>query len=344
MVLSDRQLKILQAIINDYIATAEPIGSRTIAKKYDIGLSSATIRNEMSDLEDMGLIIQPHASAGRVPSDKGYRLYVDNLMNRKELTPEQAGFLFNLIQENFEDIESLMQETAKAISLITNYTTMVSEPRVLRMVIKHIQLMPYDESSIAVVLVTESKVIKNYVIKMKNPPDTDSLSNISLLLNKFVVGKDFADIDLGLLKLELAKMVGEGQPIISLIDTIWEMALEESTVDVYTSGVKNILTFPEFSDFNKAKSVFQALEEKDILITILGKGRTEELKIVIGEENSIDQIKDCSLIKAGYKIGNGLYGTIGILGPTRMNYSQVVSVLYEIEKNLNYTLRALRGG
>ncbi len=344
MLLSERKLKILQAIINDYIATAEPIGSRTIAKKNDIGLSSATIRNEMSDLEDMGLIIQPHASAGRVPSDKGYRLYVDNLMNRKELSADQTNFLYKLIQENFDNIEYLMQETAKAISFITNYTTIISEPQIIKLIVKHIQLVPYDENSIAMILVTESKMIKNYVIKMQSPPEFDVLSNMSLILNKIVMGKNLVDIDLSLVKNELQTMGEEGQALLKIIDFIWKMVLSESNVEVYTSGVKNILTFPEFSDFNKAKSVFQALEEKDILITLLGKDHTEDLKIIIGNENSIEQIKDCSLIKAGYKLGDELYGTIGILGPTRMNYAEVVSVLYEIEKNLSQTLRALKGG
>ena len=171
MKLNDRKIKILEAIITDYVATAEPVGSRTIAKKYDLGISPATIRNEMSDLEEMGLIEQPHTSAGRIPSQMGYRMYVDNMMHKRVLTSEEVEFLKNAISLNVDRIEYLMQQTAKALSMLTNYTTIVTEPKSTRVKIKHIQLVPIDNNTVAAVVVTDSKAIKNHIIKAKAIPD-----------------------------------------------------------------------------------------------------------------------------------------------------------------------------
>ena len=170
MALNDRKIQILQAIINDYIETAEPVGSRTIAKKYNLGISSATIRNEMSDLEEMGLILQPHASAGRIPSDMGYRLYVDHLMQQKELTADEQKYLQSVISRDINQIDYLMEETAKALSLLTNYATFISEPVGQRTRIKQIRLLPLDSTSLLLVIATGDNFIKNHVIKMDNVP------------------------------------------------------------------------------------------------------------------------------------------------------------------------------
>jgi heat-inducible transcriptional repressor len=344
MILNDRKLKILEAIINDYIATAEPIGSRTIAKKYDIGLSSATIRNEMSDLEEMGFIVQPHASAGRVPSDKGYRLYVDSLMNYRDLTNEESFFLHNIISNNINQIDYLMQETAKAIALMTKYTTIVSEPQTKKTKLKHLQLVPLDSNSIIMVLVTDSKVVKNYLLKTSNAPSYEALNNMSIILNHSLSGCTLDEMDIESIQKALLQTGVDTDVIFPILDEIINTIKTENDIHVYTSGVKNILAYPEFSDLEKAKAVFQALEEKDILITLLGKDNSDHVKVVIGNENNIVQMKDCSIIRANCKLGDQIYGSIGIIGPTRMNYSQVVSILHGIEKNINLVLKALCGG
>lgn len=346
MVLNERKIKILEAIINDYVATAEPIGSRTIAKKYNLGISSATIRNEMSDLEELGFIIQPHASAGRVPSDMGYRLYVDRLLTLKELTGEEADFLKNMVAENIDHIDYLMRRTAKALTMLTSYTTVVSEPKSQKVKIRHVQVIPFDDTSVITVIVTDNKTVKNNIIKVAHAPDDSILNQISAIVNKTFKEYSFEEIVskqayAGLLDTPCGKLIDD--VFVSVINTVGR----ERDMQVYTSGVNNILDFPEFSDIDKAKSVFKALEEKDMLIDILeGSGHTQagEIRILIGNENSLEQLKNCSIIKTDYKYGENSYGSIGIIGPTRMNYAQVISVLNSIVKSINDVIKAFSGG
>lgn len=344
MTLNERKIKILEAIINDYIATAEPIGSRTIAKKYGFGISSATIRNEMSDLEEMGFIIQPHASAGRVPSDLGYRLYVDTLMRTRELNEEERNYLRRVIEENISRIDDLMMETAKAISYLTNYTTIVSEPNMNRQTIKHIQLVPVDEQNIAIVLVTNDKIVKNHVVRVHESPDFETLTKLSAVLNKYLSGADEAPSAENL-KAELEQnFPNDSETWQSVLSAISNQLYVEQQVRIYTSGVKNILEFPEFADINKAKAVFTTLEEQEMLITLLNGNDYGDVSVVIGSENSLLSLKDCSIIKTSYGVGKNKLGSIGIIGPTRMDYSQVASVLNGIVKYINYAISALKGG
>lgn len=337
--LNDRKIKILEAIINDYIQTAEPIGSRTIAKKYDLGISSATIRNEMSDLEDMGYIVQPHTSAGRVPSDKGYRLYVDRLMHYRDLTYEETDYLRSIIVNNINHMEYLMRETAKAISVLTNYTTIASEPEMEITSIKHIQLLPMDEKNVALVLITDNKVIKNHVISVENAPDYETLTKLSFILNDLLGGRKFNDI--ATIEVEGVEGQQNNEILQKILEAVKEIILQENNVRVYTSGVNNILEYPEFSDIEKAKGLFKTFEEKEVLITLLGNNNNENVQVVIGSENSLEQMKDCSIIKANYMYGQKSLGAIGIIGPTRMDYAQVVSVLYGIVKNVNAILHSM---
>ena len=344
MILNDRKIKILEAIINDYIQTAEPIGSRTIAKKYNLGISSATIRNEMSDLEDMGFIIQPHASAGRIPSDKGYRLYVDRLMRRRELTDEEVRFLRQIIISNMNQIDNLMQETARAIALLTNYATIVSEPVVKKTHIRHIQFVPVDERSFVMVLVTDSKAVKNHIINMDNTPNEETLQKLSKLVNDNLRNYSFDDIDNELVSRIAAQAGDEADVVWKVMNAVVDVVHIEDDVQIYTSGVKNILSFPGFDDIEKAKAMFQALEEKDMLITLLGRSNSEKIQVVIGSENNLELFEDCSIIKSNYSVGEQNFGSIGIIGPKRMDYSQAVSVLSGILKYINAVIKALSGG
>lgn len=342
MVLNERKIRILEAIINDYIATAEPIGSRTIVKKYDLGISSATVRNEMSDLEDLGLIIQPHASSGRIPSDKGYRLYVDSMMRYRELTGDEVDFLREIISNNIKQIDYLMKETAKAISILTNYTTIISEPYVKTAGIKHVQLVPFDENSIIAVLVTDTKAVKNIVVNLNENISYETLNMLSLGLNSHLSGLPLEDISISTDFLQ--KFPGKEKVVEAVLSAIIMELQEKEDVQIYTSGTKNILAFPEFSNIERAKEIFQALEEKRLLVTLLGQGGTGDIEIVIGDENNISQMKNCSIIKANFQIGDSRAGGIGIIGPTRMDYSQVASILNGIVKKINSALKALSGG
>jgi len=347
MILNERKVRILEAIINDYIRTAEPIGSRTIAKKYGLGISSATIRNEMSDLEEMGLIVQPHTSAGRVPSDKGYRLYVDELMHRRELADNEAAYLRQLVMRNMGTIDSLMQETARALAILTNYTTIVSEPKLTNPRMRHIQFVPLDTESIIMVLVTDNKVAKNHQINLGFSVDYQTLSRLSVAFNELFSGWELQDILDSAAQYEDGIEQSAGLPPDALTP-IWNALanaiIVEENVAVYTSGAKNILGFPEFNDLEKARPIFEALEEKEMLVTLLGGDNSDDISIVIGAENRLEELRNCSIIKANYEIGQRVSGSIGIIGPTRMDYSQVVAILNGIVKNINSVLKGLAGG
>ncbi|HIT73396.1 heat-inducible transcription repressor HrcA [Tyzzerella sp. An114] len=344
MALNDRKIQILKAIINDYIATAEPVGSRTLAKKYDLGVSSATIRNEMSDLEDMGLIIQPHTSAGRIPSDLGYRLYVDRLMNRSELTPKEQQFLHSVVSGNVSRIEYLMEETAKALSMLTNYTTIISEPVLKRTALKQIRLMPLDDASIMLIIVTEGNFVKNHIIHVNRAPSDEDLFSVSVKINSILQGHTLEDINehtIMALQKELKEYSGLLKPVLKAVQKTIRSA---ENVHLHMSGAKNILTFPEFSDVAKATEIFRAFEEKNNLVSLLGNPKDNDIRILIGNEINIKEMKDCSVITTTYRMGENTGGSIGIIGPTRMNYNQVVSVLNEMVKNIESALKTVPDG
>lgn len=344
MALNDRKIQILQAIINNYIETAEPVGSRTIAKKYNLGISSATIRNEMSDLEEMGFILQPHASSGRIPSDMGYRLYVDHLMQKKELGEEEQRYLQSVISRDISQIDFLMEETAKALSVLTNYTTIISEPKGQRTRIKQIRLIPLDSASVLLVIATEGNFIKNHVIKMGCVPTEEKIFDIGICLNRLLQGCALREIDTPLvarMQEELWEYRELLPPILKAIETTMRSA---EKVQLHMSGTKNILAFPEFADIQKAKSLFQALEEKDVLVTLLEESKHNDLQVLIGSENTVQSMQDCSVITATYKMGDNTRGTIGIVGPTRMDYSQVISVLNGMVQNIEKVLKNLSDG
>ena len=341
VVLNARKFKILRTIINDYIETAEPIGSRTIAKKYDIGVSSATIRNEMSDLEDMGLINQLHTSSGRVPSEKGYRYYVDQMMERRVLTAEEAMFLQQMLIDNITKTEVLVQTTAKALSKLTNYPAVVSEPQMKKTKIKHVQLVPLDDKSILLVLVTDKKTVKNQVVALEVAPGYEVLTKLTRFLNNCLSGLTVKEIDRRIISELLALFEKEAHVLLPILGVIADMISSLDDVRVYTSGVKNILAFPEFSDIRKAEAIVQAFEDRQFLFELLEKDGEGDIQIVIGGENSIDLLKACSLIKSDYTIDNQSTGRIALVGPMRMDYSQAVSILYGILHNMKVVINAL---
>jgi len=334
MSLNERKIKILEAIINDYIATAEPVGSRTIYKKYDFGISAATIRNEMSDLEDLGLITQPHTSSGRVPSQKGYRLYVDKLIKQHELSANETDYLQEVIQKNLNRIDYLMQETAKAVSVLTQYTTIVKEPRPKKIRLKHLQIIPVDEATILLVVLVDNKSVANHFVDLQSPISAQVVAELSGFLNAVLKGKPLDEIGPKFAD-EIKAQLGEHAPLLGpVVDSVVQILMREERAQIYLSGANNILTHPEFSDIVKAQTIFQALEEQEFLSNMLGDSRGK-IEIMIGDENTLQEMKDCSIIKANYMMDGENFGTIGILGPTRMNYAQVVSVLNAMVDRIN---------
>jgi len=341
MNLSIRQFKILEAIITDYIETAEPIGSRTIAKKSGLGISSATIRNEMSDLEDMGLISQLHTSSGRIPSGQGYRLYVNSMMQSRQLSSEEALFLQEMIIDNIYQMEFMMQETAKALSRLTRYPAIVSEPYLKKTKIKHLQLVPLDEKSLLLVLVTDTKAVKNQIVNLQAAPGYEALTQLSSHLNRYLAGLSIREISRELIDKMLNVFGNAAHILMPILGAVSDMIQAEDDVRVFTSGVKNILAFPEFSDIRKAEAILQALEDRTSLFEILGQDSIEGIQIAIGEENNLDLLKTCSLIKANYSIDAQGTGCIALIGPMRMDYAQAVSVLSGILQNMQSVTHAL---
>jgi heat-inducible transcriptional repressor len=356
--LNERKIHILEAIINDYIISGEPVGSRTISKKYNFGLSSATIRNEMSDLEEMGYITQPHASAGRAPTDKGYRLYVDKLMKIRQLNRDEIDYLERVILTNIDHIDYLMEESAKAISMLTSYTAVAASAKPKGAKIKLLQLLPVDEHSAALVFITSDKTVKNTIINMRMPSYAD-LSEFSAILNAELSGKSAAEITPLVVSRITEKSEKYSDLIPVVLETVFKFLEDAQTSSLFLSGAKNILEFPEFSDINKAKDILQTFEEKDLMITLLDYTNNAEgsegvcgdncrkvknIQIVIGDENNARGMKGCSVLTTSLTSSGKDYGTIGVLGPTRMDYSQAASVLNVIIKYMNKTIKALTGG
>lgn len=335
MQLNDRKIRILQAIIKDYIDTAEPVGSRTIAKKYNLGVSSATIRNEMSDLEEMGLIVQPHASSGRIPSDKGYRYYVDSIMQNMELMDSDTQVLVkNMVNKNISQIEYLMDETARALSALTNYTTFISEPVIRKTTLKQVRLLPLDDISVMLVVATGENHIKHYVIPVRESIGEGELNKINEDINTILKGKTRDDMtDEVISNLSLATR-NHQELLKPMLKNIRKTIVSAESVQIHLSGEKNILDFPEFSDIDKARTLFNTLEEREVLLNIIGDAGSGETDISIGTENELEEMKNCSVIKTSYKVGDDVYGTIGIIGPTRMDYGQVIAVLNGMAKNI----------
>ena len=335
MELDERKTKILQAIIKNYLETGEPVGSRTISKYTDLNLSSATIRNEMADLEELGFIVQPHTSAGRIPSDKGYRFYVDAMMLEHEKEVEQ---LKDVLLEKEEKLDHMLKQAAKLMAVNTNYATMVTPPRSSKNVLKFLQLSRMDASHILAVIVIEGNVIKNTVIDVAESLNDETMLKLNILLNTHLNGLSVEEINLGLIT-ALKQQAGMYGPIIEeVIDAVAETIKEDEDLEIYTSGANNIFKYPELSDNQKASDLINAFEEKQLLTQLIDDTDSEgrnEIKVYIGEESPIQTMKDCSIVTANYEFGDGMRGMIGIIGPKRMDYDKVVGTIKTIKSQLD---------
>lgn len=336
MELSERKVTILQAIIRTYLETGEPVGSRTISKDSNLNLSSATIRNEMSDLEEMGYIIQPHTSAGRIPSDKGYRWYVDTLMSErtKEIVDIQ-----NDLKDKADKIDLLLQYVAKLLATDTNYTSMVSKPRYMHKKIKFVQLTDVDEQQILAVIVIEGNVIKNKLINIIDKVDKEIILKLNIILNTYLQGLDITEINMQIIG-QMKQQAGAYANILSdILDVVSEVISEVDNVEIYTSGATNILKYPELSDREKASELLYTFEEKKQLTQLIDDKLSEEenrgIQVYIGDETPVASMKDCAVVTATYEIEEGVYGKIGIVGPKRMDYDKVVDKVQNLMTQLD---------
>lgn len=334
--MDERKMKILQAIIRTYLETGEPVGSRTISKYTDLNLSSATIRNEMADLEELGYILQPHTSAGRIPSDQGYRLYVDSMMEYKEREVEEMK---EMLLDREDKMEHLLKQVVKMLAANTEYATMISAPRYQKNKLKFIQLSRVDEHQLVAVVVVEGNIIKNNILKVPQALDDETVLELNILLNTHLNGLSIDEINLGMIA-ALKQQAGKHSAIVSeVIDAVAEAIKTEDDLEIYTSGANNIFKYPELSDNARASQFITTLEEKqqlaDFVHETLSEENKKEIQIYIGEETPIKNMKDCSLITATYELEEGMQGTIGIIGPKRMDYDKVISMLKSLKSQLD---------
>ncbi len=334
--MDDRKFMILRTIIDDYITTAVPVGSRTISRKHGVGFSPATIRNEMSDLEELGYLAQPHTSAGRVPSAKAYRLYVDQLMRIHKLSEDDMRQINDHMKIRVGEVEEVIRRAAQALSDVTNYTALVVAPHMDSLRIKRVQLIPVTEGNALMIIVTSAGLVKDAVVRVSEGITSDLLYSISEMLTEQLSG-----LTLGEMRGRFANMfrdLKEHRRLLASVLDVMENRLREEPEEIMVGGSSNLLAYPEYADIEKARLFLSMLESREKLYPLLRQSGGLEFSIRIGPENALPELSDCSLVTAVYRIGNNSNGTLGILGPTRMNYGRVISVLEFMGKALSSLL------
>ncbi|OEF96937.1 heat-inducible transcriptional repressor HrcA [Vulcanibacillus modesticaldus] len=329
--LSERQKLILSAVVDNYIQSAEPIGSRSIAKRNDIGFSPATIRNEMADLEEMGFLIQPHTSAGRIPSNKGYRYYVDHLINPQgiKISKDVLNNIRKIFTEQFNEFEQVIEQTATILSEITNYTSIILGPEIFNTKLKHIQIIPLADNSIIVILVTNTGKVEHKTLTIPKGVSSDEIERLVNFLNSKLVGVPLYQLKSKIkseIYQEFITNFNNYERSMAIIDQLFIDLDQDSDNKVYVGGATNILNQPEFNDLEIIKDIFSLFERTDEVKQLI-KPNNKGIEVRIGTENNLETASNCSVITATYEVDGESIGTIGIFGPTRMNYSRVIRIL-----------------
>ena len=331
--LDERKKRVLQAIVEAYIQTAEPVSSNAIMNLEGLECSSATIRNEMAELEKMGYLEKPHTSAGRIPSAKGYRYYVDELLNDDKITLDEIKYISDKLETKVNEIEDLTKITANTISEITHYTTVTIGPKTDEQIIKEIKFVLLGSRMILAVIMTDTGMVKETIIKFDEDVNEKQVETINYMFNNKLKGKPIETINQPLeeyLYNEMKGMVGVIKPIITQIKKV---LFEEN--EIHLQGARKELDLPEFNSLQVAKNFMNILDEKELIADMLNSGFAEDINVYIGGEDEKEQLKDFSVVTFKHKIGNKDMGTIGIIGPKRMDYSKVISVMKYISKKLN---------
>ncbi len=326
MEMDERKLKILQAIIDDYILTGIPVGSRTISKKYDMGLSSATIRNEMSDLEELGYLDQPHVSAGRIPSAKAYRLYVDSLMRTGQIQDDSLETVSRHFTGRVSQMEDVIDHAASVISSLTRYTAVVLPPKGKLPRFRTLQLVPVSRDTALVVIVTDAGIVRDSTIRIPGEMDSDTLYAISRALTEELQGHTLSEA-CEILPGMIRRMQENEDLLRGLYGMLSEKKDAPRRTHVAIGGTSNMLSYPEYSDVEKARGFLSLMETRDKLASIIAGNGEMAFTVRIGPETGVPEMADCSIVTATYSAGNGQTGTIGVIGPTRMQYSRVFSIL-----------------
>lgn len=328
MSLDDRKKLILQAIVEDYINSAEPVGSRSISKKPELNLSAATIRNEMGDLEEMGLLAQPHTSAGRVPTTGGYRLYVDSLMERYEMTASEIENMKQLTSMKKRELEKIVRDVAAAFSGITGLPVIGMLPASEAGVVKNIKVVKVDDYTAMLIVSDKSGIIKNRLLKLNRDISEEFADELSRILNNNLSGLTISEINISNM-MEIQSAIGHNFEILStVIELVHEAVSEIDSKQVFVDGLSGILDFPEYSNVDKVKELFEVLEDKENLIRVIMEANPSNCtKVLIGDEIPIPELKNNSIVLAPYKASEKLVGLLGVIGPARMDYSKIISIL-----------------
>ncbi|HVJ50178.1 heat-inducible transcriptional repressor HrcA [Desulfitobacterium sp.] len=343
MQMDERKKKILRAIVQDYITTAEPVGSRTISKKFDLGISPATIRNEMADMEEMGLIEQPHTSAGRIPMDAGYRYYVDCLMDRPELNSEDKAVIEQETTKRIAEIQEVIANTSKLLSQLTSLTSIVISPHREKSSFSKMHFLPYQPGQAIMVIVKENGVVENQIVDIGENVSAEELQKIANAFNQNIKGHSMVDVRHGLLHEIYSELTRQRSLIdhaIDLLSAVFEEPQEDKN-KVYLGGALNMLNQPEFRDVDKVRNLLQIFEEDEQVKKLLIP-TTDRLSVTIGGENIVKELKDCSVIAATYQIDGEHIGSIGVIGPTRMDYSKAMALVDFMTKTLTELLTKRR--
>ncbi len=343
MMLDERKIKILAAVINDYIATAEPIGSRTIARKYRIGISPATIRNEMADLEELGYLSQPHTSAGRVPSHKGYRFYVDFLMPVKRLDERDHTLIHRIFNRRINELEQLVKEAARVISKLTSYTTITMGPQLETSRLKHIHVNRIDENRGLLLMVTNYGTVGHHIIDIPQNINDSDLLRISNILNSNLAGKTLSEITNDIMDAIKDEMIEYDEILNILLEILLEnLGDSQDNTPVISTGSSKMLDYPEFQDVEKAKNFFSLLEQHELIIKALkSSSKPNAITVTIGNENPLTELQDLSIVTSSIFIDGKDLGVFGIMGPTRMEYSRVISILEQVTDYLIKTVSTM---
>ncbi len=331
--LDKRKKKILQAVVDEYINTAEPVSSGTLVKKYGLDYSSATVRNELAELEHFGYLDKPHTSAGRVPSEKGYRFYVDELLNDEDISLEEIKYIQSKLSTKVNEIEELTKITTSTISEITHYTTVAIGPKVNAQIIEEIKFVLLGSRMLMVVIVTDNGLVKETIIKYDEDITASQVETLNNLFNSKLKGKPLSKIDKPMEEYIFSEITYSIDVIKPIIEQINKVIEEENKI--YLEGANKAFDLPEFKSLEIAKNFVNILDTKDLVLDMLNSGIAKDINVYIGEENENDQLKDFSVVTFKHSVGDKDLGTIGIIGPKRMDYSKVISVMKYINKKMN---------
>lgn len=339
--LDERKRRILQAVINDYISSAEPVGSRTLARKYDLGVSPATIRNEMADLEMLGYLEHLHTSSGRVPSSKGYRLYVDSLMPVQVVSDAEKALIDKWYKTRVQRLDQVFQETARLISKMTRNVSLVLAPHISRAAFRCMHFLPLDDRRAIAVIMTDAGFVENRIVEMPDGATFEDFQRMAEVVNSCLSGNTLGAIHGGNLQ-RIQDAIGDDRLYNSAMELIGKALDTDKKERLYLGGTSQLMEQPEFHDVNKVKEILLMLEEDQLIKDILHAHLGEGLSVSIGRENEYSGIQDCSIIAATYHLDGELLGSLAVLGPTRMEYSRTVSLLNYMNQNMTEVIKRVK--